>query len=99
MSATPARQSSYRYAIVRRLVLSASVLVALVGSTRSLTPGPARAEGSITVVSSEASVQFPTTVTFTLVAASPGTITSVGLAVNTPGKSYGAIPLDVHPAF
>jgi hypothetical protein len=38
-------------------------------------------------------------VSFTLVAAGQSAITSVGLQVNTPGKSYGAIPRDVKPTF
>ena len=59
---------------------------------------PARAAAAITIVSSEASVQFPRTVSFTLVASGQSSITSVGLEVNTPDKRYGAIPLDVHPS-
>ena len=83
----------------RRLALCFALLVAGAASAGIRGPAPAVAESEITVVSSEASVQFPSAVTFIVVASSPATITSVGLELNTPGKSYGAIPLDVHPTF
>jgi Peptidase MA superfamily len=76
----------------------ACLAAAAIGSSAGAT-APAQAETGISVVSSQAEVQFPTAVTFTLVAASAATITSVGLEVNTPEKAYGAIPLDVHPTF
>jgi hypothetical protein len=75
------------------LVLAASLL-----ATISL-PQVARAADAITVVSSDASVQFPNAVTFTLVAASQQSITNVSLIVDTPGKDYGDVPVNVRPSF
>jgi Peptidase MA superfamily len=62
-------------------------------------PQVARADDAITVVSSDASLQFPNTVTFTLVAASQQPITMVNLIVDTPGKDYGDVPVNVRPSF
>jgi hypothetical protein len=80
-----------RKLLIQVLILA---LIPLAGA-----PQPARADDSITVISTEASVQFPNTVTFTLVAAGQLPITAVSLVVDTPGKSYGDVPLSVRPSF
>jgi hypothetical protein len=64
-----------------------------------LTARSSRADSQISVSSTQVQVSFPTSVTFTLAASAPVPITLVGLQINTPGKSYGAIPLDVQPSF
>lgn len=75
-------------------LVSLVLLLALTGSA-----GSAHADSTISITSTQVQISFPTSVTFTLAASAPAPITQVGLQVNTPGKSYGAIPLDVQATF
>src|SRR5688500_13025883 len=60
---------------------------------------PVRADGDVTVRSSEAQVNFPRGVSFRLEAESATTITDVQLQVNTPGQRYGSAVRNVRPTF
>jgi hypothetical protein len=70
-----------------------------IASSIMAAPQHALAAASINIVSSEASVQFPNAVTFTLIATSQSPITAVNLVVDTPQKSYGDVPVNVRPSF
>ncbi|MGI8552749.1 MAG: peptidase MA family metallohydrolase [Dehalococcoidia bacterium] len=75
-------------------LLEALILLILLGGfCRNLSP--AWADAQITVTSTRAQVNFPLGATFTIAATSASSITAVSLEVNTPGKSYGAIPVDL----
>ncbi len=60
---------------------------------------PIRAVSGVTVLTSEASVNFPSGVTFTLEAESATAITDVSLQLNTPTQRYGAYPRNVRPDY
>lgn len=59
----------------------------------------AAAASAITVTASAVQVTFPVSVSFSLSATGSAPITTVSLQINTPQKTYGAVPLDVQPTF